>query len=182
MQKERGAAPSSVSVAVLCVEGLGLLLAMPLFGVVPEARTVLVLPLVLPALVLVSSVVTAVCVLPSVVLGHWLGRRGENGERWWWVAAAAGPGVLPAVGLSLAAVAVYGQGGVLGSRQDALGRLLYAAVLYAVSVPAALAAHATILRADAGRPVRPVGRVLGYGALVLVTELVGVLVVLAALE
>ncbi|MFH8471558.1 hypothetical protein [Streptomyces sp. NPDC018000] len=55
IRQEQGAAPSSVSMAVLWVEGFGLLLAMPLFGGVPEVRSVFVLPLALLALLFTET-------------------------------------------------------------------------------------------------------------------------------
>ncbi|MGW0551349.1 hypothetical protein [Streptomyces altiplanensis] len=180
IRQEQGAAPSSVSMAVLWIEGCGLLLAMPLFGVVPEARTVFVLPVILPALLFAGSLITAACVLPSVALGHWLEKRWGSGRRWWWVAAATMLVALSAVGLSLLVVALYGQGAALGSWREAFGWLGYVAVLFCASLPATLAAHMTVLRADAGRPIRPVGQILGYGSLALLTESVGVLVVWTA--
>ncbi len=168
----RGAAPSSVSMTVLCAESPARLPAAPLLGIVPDARAVFLLPLVLPALVLASAVVTVALVLPSVALGHWLGLRRGSGRRWW-VAVATAAVLLPAAGLPWAAAAVYGRGGLPGL-------LLFATVLYALSLPAALAAHTTVLRADAGRPVRSTGWFLGYGAVASAVVLVGASVVLAA--
>ncbi|MGW1652706.1 hypothetical protein [Streptomyces atratus] len=176
IRQEQGAAPSSVSMAVLWVEGFGLLLAMPLFGVVPEARSVVLLPLVLLALLFIGSLVSATYVLPSVALGHWLGERWGSGRRWWWVVTAAVLVLVPIVGLPLV-VAFCVRGPAFSSWQDILDGLLYASALYCISIPAALAAHSTVLRANAGRPVRSVGKILGYGSLVLLVELAGVLMV-----
>ncbi|MFJ1545797.1 hypothetical protein [Streptomyces sp. NPDC088246] len=181
IRQKQGAAPSSVSMAVLWVEGFGLLLAMPLFGVVPEARSVFVLPLVLLALLFIGSLVSAAYVLPSVALGHWMGERWGSGRRWWWVVTAAVLVLVPVVGLPLV-VAFYGRGPVFSSWQDILDWLLYASALYCISIPAVLAAHRTVLREDAGHPVRSVGQILGYGSLVLLVELAGVLMALMVLD
>ncbi|MET8831339.1 hypothetical protein ABZX40_39965 [Streptomyces sp. NPDC004610] len=163
--------------AVLWVEGCALLVAMPLFGVVPEARSVFVLPLVLLVLLFLGALVAATYVLPSVALGHWLGGRRGSGRRWWWVMTGAALGLVPAIGLALLVVAFSGESPVFSSWQDIRDWLLYAAALYSISVPAALAAHRTVLHADAGHPVRSAGHIIGYGALLLLTELVVVLMV-----
>ncbi|MFF2025548.1 hypothetical protein ACFVW2_27575 [Streptomyces sp. NPDC058171] len=176
LRKERATAPSSVSMAVLCVEGLGLLLALPLFGVTPGARSVFVLPLLVMALLFSSALVSAAFVLPSVALGHWLGARRGSGPRWWWPMTAA---ALLLVGGSLPlAAAAYGRGPGVGSWRDALDWLLYASAFYVICTPAALAAHGAVVRTDAGRRVWSVGQVLGYGSLVLLVESVVVLAVI----
>ncbi|MGW7196683.1 hypothetical protein [Streptomyces chryseus] len=167
---------------VLWVEGCGLLVAMPLLGVVPEARTLFVLPVLLLVVFCVGALVTALYVLPSVAFGHWLGKRRGGERRWWWLVPAAGVVLVPVVGLPLLLVSCYGSAPVLDSRQDMLDWSLYAAVLYGVSLPAALAAHAAVLRADAGRSSASVLRILGYGSLVLVIEWAVVLGTLVAVN
>ncbi|GGX18071.1 hypothetical protein [Streptomyces chryseus] len=160
---------------VLGLEGCGLLVATPLLGVVPEARTLVVLPVLLLAVLCVGALATVVYVLPSVALGHWLGKRRDGERRWWWLVPAAGVVLVPVVGLPLLLMSFYGSAPVLDARQDMLDWSLYAAVLYGVSLPAALAAHTAVLRADAGRPSASVRRILAYGSLVLVIEWVVVL-------
>ncbi|MGQ4355842.1 hypothetical protein [Streptomyces drozdowiczii] len=180
-REKQSTAPSSVSMAVLWVEGIGLLLAMPLLGAVPEARSLFVLPLVVLALLFIGSLISAAFVLPSVALGHWLGGRQGSGRRWWWVVTAALL-VLVVVGiLSLLAVASYERGPAFSSWQDILDWLLYASAFYCISIPAVLAAHGAVVRADSGHRVWSVGRILGYGSLVLLVESVGVLMVLTVL-
>ncbi|MFH8471561.1 hypothetical protein [Streptomyces sp. NPDC018000] len=95
--------------------------------------------------------------------------------------ATAGSLVLAPVVGTLLIVAFYGRGPAYISWQDILDWLLYASALYCISMPAALAAHITVLRADAGHPVRSVGQILGYGSLLLLVELAGVLIVLMML-
>ncbi|MPY55031.1 hypothetical protein [Streptomyces acidicola] len=180
LREKQGNAPSSVSMAVLWVEGFGLILAMPLFGVVPEARSVFVLPMVMLALLFISSLISAAFVLPSVTLGHWLGERWGGGRRWWWVLTAAVL-VLVLVGILSLVVASYEQGSVFSSWQDILDWSLYASTVYCISIPAVLAAHRAVLRADAGHRVWSVGQILGYGSLLLLVEAVGVLMVLTVL-
>ncbi|GAA3017603.1 hypothetical protein Sfulv_61690 [Streptomyces fulvorobeus] len=63
-------------------------------------------------------------------------------------------------------------------RQLALDGLLFAGVLWAASAPASLAVHMTVLREEAGRPVRPVGDILLWGTLGLSIELTAFLVYL----
>ncbi|MFJ3091230.1 hypothetical protein [Streptomyces sp. NPDC086838] len=179
LREKQGTAPSSVSMAVLWVEGFGLLLAMPLSGVVPEARSVIVLPLAVLALLFIASLISAAFVLPSVALGHWLGERRGSGRRWWWVATAAVLILVLVGSLSLLVAASYRRGPVLSSWQDILDWLLYASAFCCISMPAVLAAHRTVVRADTGHRVWSVGQILGYGSLALLVESVGILVVLA---
>ncbi|MEV7166496.1 hypothetical protein ACIQ9K_35350 [Streptomyces microflavus] len=181
LRESQGTAPSSVSMAVLWVEGIGLLLAMPLFGAVPEARSLFVLPLVVLALLFIGSLISAAFVLPSVALGHWLGERQGSGRRWWWVATAALLVLVLVGSLSLLAVASYERGPAFSSWEDILDWLLYASAFYCISIPAVLAAHRAVVRADAGHRVWSVSQILGYGSLVLLVESVGVLMGLTVL-
>ncbi|MEV6161955.1 hypothetical protein AB0L71_08515 [Streptomyces sp. NPDC052052] len=162
--------------AVLWLEGCGLLVATPLFGVVPDVRSVILLPFVLPALLFVGSLLSAAYVLPSVALGHWLGVCRGDGRRWWWVVLAALLVLVPVMGLPLIG-ALCVRGAEFRPWQDISAWLLCASALYFVGVPAALAAHRTVVLEDAGRPARSVGPILGYGVLVLLVEWVGVLMV-----
>ncbi|MFI7405139.1 hypothetical protein ACIBW9_32455 [Streptomyces sp. NPDC049541] len=180
-REKQGTAPSSVSMAVLWVEGFCLLLAMPLFGAVPEARSLFVLPLVVLALLFIGSLMSAAFVLPSVAVGHWLGERRGSGKRWWWVVTAAVLVLVLVGGLLLLVVACYERGPVFSSWQAILDWLLYALASYCISIPAVLAAHRAVVRADAGHRVWSVGQILGYGSLVLLVESVGVLTVLTVL-
>ncbi|MEU6768089.1 hypothetical protein ABZ916_36995 [Streptomyces sp. NPDC046853] len=65
---------------------------------------------------------------------------------------------------------VAGQSGVVAVRVSLLLRL-----------HAGLAAHRVVVRAEAGYRVWSAGQVLGYGAVLLLVELMGVLVVLSVL-
>ncbi|MGW6055338.1 hypothetical protein [Streptomyces sp. NPDC055189] len=180
-REERGTAPSSVSMAVLWVEGIGLILARPLFGAIPDARAVISLPFVVLVLFFVAALLSAVFVLPSVALGHWVAERRGSGRRWCWVMAAALLVLVLIVGLLLLAVAFNGGGPGFSSWQDIFDWLLYASAVYCICMPAVLAAHSTVVRADAGRRVWSAGQVLGYGVVVLLVESLGVLVVLSVL-
>ncbi|MET9587999.1 hypothetical protein ABZY10_33925 [Streptomyces sp. NPDC006539] len=171
-----GAAPASVSMAVLCVviTALALAWAGRLAGL-PTGGALLPLTLVvgLPVLLGASALLTAAYVLPTVVLGHWFGRLAGHGRRWWWVAVSTALGLLPAVGLPT--MARMSQSGIHEWRQLAMDGLLFAGVLWAVSAPASFAVHMTVLREDAGRPVRPVGDILLWGTLGLSIELTALL-------
>lgn len=63
-------------------------------------------------------------------------------------------------------------------RHLALYGLLSACALGAASAPASVAVHMTMLREDAGRPVRPVGDILLWGTLALSVELTACLALL----
>lgn len=166
-----GSAPSSVSMAVLCVviAAMAPVWAGRFAG--PAGSTMLPLALVLgpPVLLGASALLTAAYILPTVALGHWLGRLTGHGRRWWWAAAGATLGLLPAVGLPT--MLRMSQSGIHEWRQLAMEGLLFAGVLWVVSVPAAFAVHMTVLREHAGRPVRPVGGILLWGTLGLSVEL-----------
>ncbi|MEU6673806.1 hypothetical protein [Streptomyces sp. NPDC046925] len=157
------------------------MLVMPLFGVIPEARSVLLLPLVALGLLFAASLVSAAFVLPSVALGHWMAQRRGSGRRGWWVLASALLVSVLVVSLSLLVVASRGEGPVFSSWRGSLVWLLYASVFCCVSMPAVLAAHRVVVRAEAGYRVWSAGQVLGYGAVLLLVELMGVLVVLSVL-
>ncbi|MFJ4839329.1 hypothetical protein [Streptomyces sp. NPDC088746] len=167
-----GAAPSSVSMAVLCVVIAALALACTgrLAGV-PTGGALLPLTLVvgLPALLGASALLTAAYILPTVALGHWFGRLAGHGRKWWWVAVSTVLGLLPVAGLPT--IFRMSQSGNHEWRQLAVDGLLFAGVLWAASAPASFAVHMTVLREDAGRPVRPVGGILLWGALGLSIEL-----------
>ena len=167
-----GAAPSSVSMAVLCVAITAMAVAWAdrLVSAADGVLLLLVFTLMFgPPLVLAASaLLTAVYVLPAVVLGHWFGRLAGRGRRWWWVAVSTALGLLPAVGLPTAVRML--QGGAHEWRQLAMEGLLFAGVLWTVSVPASLAVHMAVLREDAGRPVRPVVDILLWGTLLLAIE------------
>lgn len=167
-----GAAPSSVSMAVLCVVIAALALAWAgWLARLPTGVALLPLTLVvgLPVLLGSSALLTGAYILPTVALGHWFGRRAGHGRRWWWVAASTALGLLPAVGLPT--MARMSQSGVHEWRQLAMDGLLFAGVLWAASAPASFAVHMTVLREDAGCPVRPVGDILLWGGLGLSIEL-----------
>ncbi|MGR8009253.1 hypothetical protein [Streptomyces hypolithicus] len=176
----RGAAPSSVAMAVLWVEGWALVVSRPFVsGATPRLWELLwLLPIATPFLALAVSLVTALHVLPSLALGHWLGKRWGDGKRWWWVAAGVAVGLVPATGLPM--LAWYGLGDGPFSQADAVGWPASAGVLFGSALPAALAAHATVLREEAGRPVRPVARIIAWGALAVSTTFVIALAVATA--
>ncbi|GGV66104.1 hypothetical protein GCM10010277_73730 [Streptomyces longisporoflavus] len=175
LRGRQGTAPSSVSMAVLWVEGFGLILSLPLFGVIPDATSVFVLPAVAVALFFVVALVSAVFVLPSVALGHWLAGWRGSGRRGWWVAGAALLVLVLVGGLSLLVVASCEGGSVFSSWRNSLDWLLYASVFYCISVPAVLAAHKVVVRTDEGYRVWPARQVLGYGSIALLVESLGVL-------
>lgn len=166
-----GSAPSSVSMAVVCVVIAALTPALIARSGPPSGGALLPLALVvgLPLLWGASALLTAVYVLPTVALGHWLGRLAGHGRRWWWVTAGTTVGLLPILGL--ATVARILQSGTHEWLQLSKESVLFAGALWAASVPASLAVHATVLREDAGRPVRPVGDILLWGTLALSIEL-----------
>ncbi|TXS42411.1 hypothetical protein [Streptomyces sp. OR43] len=167
-----GAAPSSVSMAVLCVVIAALVPAWTAWsggGSSPGVGALsLVMVLGLPALLGGSALLTAVYVLPTVALGHWFGRLAGQGRRWWWVAATTALGLLPAAALTVMVRVL--RSGSPAWQQLALEVLLFAGAVGAVSMPASVAVHLTMLREDAGRPVRPVGGILLWGALALSGE------------
>ncbi|MFH8491198.1 hypothetical protein [Streptomyces longisporoflavus] len=167
--------------AVLWVEGFGLILPLPLFGVIPEATSVFVLPVVALMLFFVAALVSAFFVLPSVALGHWLAERRGSGRRGWWLVGAALLVLVFVGSLSLFVVASCEGGPVLGSWRDSLDWLLYASVFYCISIPAVLAAHNVVVRADAGYRVWSARQVLGYGSVALLVESLAVLWVLIVL-
>lgn len=173
-----GAAPSAVSMAVLCVVMAALV---PVWiawsdGTSPGAALIPLSLVGLPVLLGASALLTAVYVLPTVALGHWFGRLAGHGRRWWWVTATTTLGLLPAAAL----IAVVGalQGGSREWRHLTLYGLLSACALGAASAPASVAVHMTMLREDAGRPVRPVGDILLWGTLALSVELTACLALL----
>lgn len=63
-------------------------------------------------------------------------------------------------------------------RHLALYGLLSACALGAASAPASVAVHMTMLREDAGRPIRPVGDILLWGTLALSVEFTACLALL----
>lgn len=128
----------------------------------------LALALGLPALLGASALLTAVYVLPTVALGHWFGRLAGQGRRWWWVAASTALGMLPAAALTVMVRVL--QSGSLAWQQLALDGRLFAGAVGAASTPASVAVHMTMLREDAGSPVRPVGGILLWGTLALSAE------------
>lgn len=168
-----GAAPSSVSMAVLCVVMPALTPALSWTGLIGGASPGgLLLPFALviglPLLVGASALLTAVYILPTVALGHWLGRLAGHGRKWWYALAGTAVGLLPVVGLP--AVARMSQSGIHEWGRLAADGLLVAAALWLASAPASIAVHVTVLREEAGRPVRPVGGILLWGTLGLTVE------------
>ncbi|WP_256102521.1 hypothetical protein [Streptomyces sp. Ncost-T10-10d] len=150
--------------AVLCVVIAALALAWTgRFGSLPAAVVLFPVTLAvgLPVLWGVSVLLTAAYILPTVALGHWFGRLAGHGRRWWWVAAGTALGLLPAAGLPTMARMLHV--GFRDWRQLAMDGLLFAGALWAASTPASIAVHLTVLREDAGRPVRPVGHILLRG-------------------
>ncbi|MFF4249393.1 hypothetical protein ACFYY2_33745 [Streptomyces sp. NPDC001822] len=122
-----------------------------------------------PVLLATSALLTVAYILPTVALGHWLGSRAGHGKTWWWVAISSAAGLLPAV--VLAAMVRMSQSGIHAWWHFAVDGFLFAGVLWVASAPAALAVHVTVLREDRGRPVRPAGDILLWGALGLSIEL-----------
>lgn len=169
-----GSAPSSVSVALLCVAFLA---SAPLWSgllAAPERSVVVMLVAGAPLIWVLSTVLTFGYVLPLVAAAHWFGRRRGRAERRRYVVAATLLGVAAAAGLpTLVLMARAGSGD--GSQLAAHGALV-AAVLWAVSAPAALAVHLTLRRERDGRPVRPVADILLWGTVTLGVEFVGLLV------
>ncbi|MEV5600561.1 hypothetical protein AB0L33_03835 [Streptomyces sp. NPDC052299] len=166
-----GSAPSSVSMAVLCVAFLasGPLWSGPLAG--PEQSTAVLLVVGAPLLWALSALVTVVYVLPLVVVAHWFGRCRRRGERRRYVVAATLLGVLATAGLPTLVLSVRAEADEW-SRLAAHGALV-AAVLWTATAPAALAVDHVLLRERAGRPVRAVADVLLRGTLGLCVEYVG---------
>jgi hypothetical protein len=158
--------------AVLCVV---MAVLMPVCTAWSSGPSSEVLPLLLalaagpPVLWGASAILTAVYVLPAVALGHWLGRLAGHGRRWWWVAATTTLGMLPAA--TLITMIRVGQSGSHEWQQLAVDAMLFAGAVGAASAPAAVAVHLTMLREDAGSPVRPVGAILLWGTLALSAEL-----------
>ncbi|NEC06685.1 hypothetical protein [Streptomyces sp. SID7909] len=168
-----GSAPSSVSVAVLCVAFLA---SAPLWSgllAAPERSVVVMLVAGAPLIWVLSTVLTFGYVLPLVAVAHWFGRRRGRGERRRYVVAATLLGVAAAGLPTLVLMARAGSGD--GSQLAAHGALV-AAVLWAVSAPAALAVHLTLRRERDGRPVRPVADIILWGTVALGVEFVGLLV------
>ncbi|MFF9041200.1 hypothetical protein ACF090_37710 [Streptomyces sp. NPDC014892] len=146
-----GAAPSAVSMAVLGVEGALMGVVLLLVGLdsghtseVPSG-TLLLSPLLLLLLLFAATVVTVAYVLPAVALAHWTARQLTGGVAWWWIPPACTLWVLPAL-----AVPSWRLPGL---------------ACYAVALLPALAAHHTLVRADAGRPVQPCAAILTWGTL-----------------
>ncbi|MFG3280507.1 hypothetical protein [Streptomyces sp. NPDC048111] len=142
------------------------------------ATAVMLVPVALavgvPLLIGVSALLTAAYVLPAVALGHWLaGRPGRAGGRRWVVVGSV-LGLLPVVGLPTAVCML--RSGTRAWPQLALDGGLLAGCLWLLGAPALCAVHLTVRREDAGRPVRPVGRILGWGILALTLGLVAGLV------
>ncbi|MFJ8864250.1 hypothetical protein ACIRD6_00575 [Streptomyces sp. NPDC102473] len=158
-----------MTIAALALAWTGRLPGLPANIVLLPLTLVVGLPVLLSA----SALLTAAYVLPTVALGHWLGRLAGHGRKWWWVTVSTALGLLPAVGLPT--MARMSQSGIHEWRQLVMDGLLCAGVLWAASAPASLAVHMTVLREDAGRPVRPVGDILLWGTLGLSVELTALL-------
>ncbi|MCZ2525925.1 hypothetical protein [Streptomyces sp. HB2AG] len=182
IDKRRGSAPSSVSAAVLCIEGIGVLLATPLFGLDAEARAVFILPFVLAAIFLTSFLLTVFYVLPVVIFGHWLGNHRGAVKRWQWVLLANACGAPLVTGVTLLFSLFYNEGDFLNSWGSALGWFIFLIILYSASAPAVLVAHATVVRAENGNPVQLVGKILKFGSLALLIELMAILVFLEFID
>ncbi len=161
----KSAEPAAVSMAVLGVEGALLCAALCLVAlnlpsgpVGGEVFSIFALsPLLFLLVLFAAALLTTAYVLPAMVLAHWTARQLTGRVAWWWIPPACTLWVLPALAVpswQLAAFAVY-----------------------AVALPPALAAHFTVVRADAGRPVQPCAAILTWGAVAVVGVLVvGVLV------
>ncbi|WP_229847787.1 hypothetical protein [Streptomyces melanogenes] len=144
------------------------------FGGSPEGAAVLIPVAVVAGPVMfvsVSAAVTVAYVLPAVALAHWFARRTGRRRQWRWVAASGALGLLPAAGLPTLFRILHG--GLHDWRRIAVEGLVFAGVLWIVATPAAVAAHMTVLREDAGDPIRPVGDILLWGTLGLSIELTG---------
>ncbi|MEU1670354.1 hypothetical protein ABZ547_43545 [Streptomyces sparsogenes] len=117
-------------------------------------------------------------ILPTASLARWAGSRFGAGEAWWWVLPAAL--VLPA-GVVMA-IGVWAW--LVGDTVSALWvYLFWWLALTALIIPAALLARLAARRAEAGRPVRLVKKILGGGCLGTVafaTVLVAAAIVLGA--
>ncbi|MFF3981219.1 hypothetical protein [Streptomyces sp. NPDC001828] len=168
----RGATPASVSMAVIAVMTAALTIAR--VGVAGDLYSgVALLPftlvLCLPVLLGLSAALTAFYTLPVVIFSHWTCHRyripvSRGGK---WVAACSTLAAFLAVAVPWCAAEAY----------EATWGLEYAGswfavmgCLWAVATPAALAAHVTIIRENSGHPVRPIGRIAGWGMLALTTE------------
>ncbi|MFF7340538.1 hypothetical protein ACFZAT_24770 [Streptomyces sp. NPDC008163] len=173
-----GSAPSSVSIAVLCLSLLG---SVPLWSgrpAAPEESGALSFAFALvagaPLLWALSGLVTFVYVLPLVAMAHRFGRRRGHGERRRYVWAATLLGLLPVAVLpALVAMARAGAGEGL---QAAARGAPAVAVLWIAMTPAVLAVYLTLRCERVGRPVRPVADILLWGTLGLCVEYVGWLV------
>lgn len=149
----KGAAPSAVSMAVLGVEGALLCAVLFLVGLGTAQgpgggaafTAFAVAPLLLLLLLFAATVLTVAYVLPALHLAHWTARQLTGRTAWWWIPPACTLWVLPTL-----AVPSWHLTGL---------------ALYAAALPPALAAHHTLVRADAGRPVQPCAAILTWGAL-----------------
>lgn len=160
----KGAAPSAVSMAVLGVEGAMLCAALflvaldadpgPGSGAAPGGSfgALLLSPLLLLLILFAAVVLTLGYVLPAVLLAHWTARQLTGRTAWWWIPPTCTLWVLPALAVPSWHLACLA---------------LYAAVL-----PPVLAAHFTVVRADAGRPVQPCASILTWGTLAVLCVLV----------
>ncbi|MGW2472602.1 hypothetical protein [Streptomyces sp. NPDC001665] len=173
-----GSAPSSVSMAVLC---LTLLASVPLWPgrpAAPEESAAFTYAFTLavgaPLLWALSALVTFVYVLPLVAMAHRFGRRSGRGERRRYVWAATLVGLLPVAALPVLVLMARAGAGE-GLRVAAEGAPAVV-VLWIATAPAVMAVHLTVRRERAGRPVRPVADLLLWGTLGLCVEYVGWLV------
>ena len=172
MAERVGAAPWSVSIAVLCVVTTAMTVAAANgFSRAPPtacSRSFFMLVIGPPVLVAASALLTAVYRPAGCGFGALVRAARRAREKVVVVAVSTALGLLPAVGL-LTVVRLL-QGGVHEWRQLAMDGLLFAGVLWTISAPASLAVHMTVLREDAGRPVRPVVDILLWGTLLLAIE------------
>ncbi|WP_371579278.1 hypothetical protein [Streptomyces sp. NBC_01314] len=149
----KGAAPSAVAMAVLGVEGALLCAVLFLVGLGESPGlgggepfvAFAVAPLLLLLVLFAATVLTAAYVLPALLLAHWTARQLTGRIAWWWIPPACTLWVLPALAVP---------------SWHLTGLALYAAVLSPT-----LAAHHTLARADAGRPVQPCAAILTWGTL-----------------
>ncbi|RFC70164.1 hypothetical protein [Streptomyces sp. AcE210] len=125
--------------------------------------------ILLVALTVSSVVLTAVYVLPSLMLARWVGRYVSGRAAWWWVPVLTALWLLPALGFPVVLNLLSGQAGAaepdpdLWFTPDLLP--VWGAALFAGTTPPALMGHMAAARVAAGRSLAPCWKVLGLGVL-----------------
>ncbi|MGW6399645.1 hypothetical protein [Streptomyces sp. NPDC055134] len=125
--------------------------------------------ILLAALTVSSGVLTAVYVMPSLMLARWVGQYVSGRAAWWWVPALTALWLVPALGLPVAVNLGSGQAGAAEPDPDFWFTPdllpIWAAALFAGMTPPALMGHVAVTRAAAGRSLSLCWKVLGLGLL-----------------